>query len=110
MHVFLRLHFDDVRDEEWTPSYAGSASRMDFLLKKEKIVIEVKKTRKNLGPKEVGEQLMIDIERYTAHPNCETLICFVYDPEARLSNPVGMENDLNRDMDNLKVITIITPK
>ena len=110
LHAFLRLHFDDVRAEEWTPSYAGSASRMDFLLKKEKVVIEVKKTRKNLGAKEVGEQLMIDIERYTAHPDCETLICFVYDPEGRVANPVGIENDLNRDTDNLKVITIITPK
>lgn len=110
IHAFLRLHFDDVRAEEWTPSYAGSASRMDFLLKKEKIVIEVKKTRKNLGAKEVGEQLMIDIERYIAHPDCETLICFVYDPEGRVTNPVGIENDLNRETDNLKVITIITPK
>lgn len=110
LHAFLRLHFNDVRAEEWTPSYAGSASRMDFLLKKEKIVIEVKKTRKNLGAKEVGEQLMIDIERYTAHPDCETLICFVYDPEGRVANPVGIENDLNRDTDNLKIITIITPK
>ena len=110
LHAFLRLHFDDVRAEEWTSSYAGSASRMDFLLKKEKVVIEVKKTRKNLGAKEVGEQLMIDIERYTAHPDCETLICFVYDPEGRVANPVGIENDLNRDTDNLKVITIITPK
>ena len=110
LHAFLRLHFDDVRAEEWTPSYAGSASRMDFLLKKEKVVIEVKKTRKNLGAKEVGEQLMIDIERYTAHPDCETLICFVYDPEGRVANPVGIENDLNRDTDNLKVITIITAK
>lgn len=110
LHAFLRLHFDDVRAEEWTPSYAGSASRMDFLLKKDKIVIEVKKTRKNLGAKEVGEQLMIDIERYIAHPDCETLICFVYDPEGRVTNPVGIENDLNRETDNLKVITIITPK
>lgn len=110
LHALLKLYFDDVRDEEWTPSYAGSASRMDFLLKKEKVVIEVKKTRKNLGAKEVGEQLMIDIERYTAHPDCETLICFVYDPEGRVSNPAGIENDLNRDTDNLKVITIITPK
>ena len=108
--AFLRLLFDVVRAEEWTPSYAGSASRMDFLLNKEKVVIEVKKTRKNLGAKEVGEQLMIDIERYTAHPDCETLICFVYDPEGRVANPVGIENDLNRDTDNLKVITIITPK
>lgn len=110
LHVFLRLHFNDVRAEEWTPSYAGSASRMDFLLKKEKIVVEVKKTRKNLGAKEVGEQLMIDIERYTAHPDCETLICFVYDPEGRVSNPVGIENDLTKNVGDLNVITIITPK
>jgi hypothetical protein len=32
-HALLRIFFDDVRDEEWTPSYAGQASRMDFLLK-----------------------------------------------------------------------------
>src|SRR5262249_26333852 len=29
----LRLHFTDVRREEYTPSYAGNTSRMDFLLK-----------------------------------------------------------------------------
>lgn len=109
-HALLRLYFDDVRAEEWTPSYAGSASRIDFLLKKEKIVIEIKKTRKNLGAKEVGEQLMIDIEKYTAHPDCETLLCFVYDPEAKVANPTGIENDLNRETNNLRVIVIITPK
>src|SRR5262249_18057277 len=30
LHAILRLDFDDVRPEEWSPSYAGSASRMDF--------------------------------------------------------------------------------
>lgn len=110
LHALLRLHFDDVRAEEWTPSYAGSSSRMDFLLKEDRLVIEVKKTRKGLGAKEVGEQLMIDIERYTAHPDCGTLICFVYDPDGKVANPVGIENDLNRETEKLKVITIITPK
>lgn len=43
LHSLLRLYFDDVRPEEWAPSYAGSSSRMDFLLKEIKIVIEVKK-------------------------------------------------------------------
>jgi REase_DpnII-MboI len=42
LHALLKLHFDDVRREEWTPSYAGSQSRMDFLLKREKIVVETK--------------------------------------------------------------------
>jgi hypothetical protein len=31
-HALLMIHFDDVRKEEWVPSYAGGASRMDFLL------------------------------------------------------------------------------
>lgn len=106
----MKVDFDDVRAEEWTPSYAGSASRMDFLLKQEQIVIEVKKTRKGLVAKEVGEQLMIDIERYTAHPDCQTLVCFVYDPESRVANPIGIENDLKRKTNNLNVIIIITPK
>jgi len=34
LHALLRLYFEDVRVEEWTPSYAGGSSRMDFLLKK----------------------------------------------------------------------------
>jgi hypothetical protein len=55
LHALLQLRFDDIRPEEWTPSYAGGSSRMDFLLKQEKIVIEVKKTRKGLAAKEVGE-------------------------------------------------------
>ncbi len=45
LHALLKLHFDDIRPEEWTPSYAGRSSKMDFLLKSEQLVIEVKKTR-----------------------------------------------------------------
>ena len=45
LHALLLLYFDDVRAEEWTPSYAGKSARMDFLLKNERVVIEVKKTR-----------------------------------------------------------------
>lgn len=34
LHALLRLHFDDIRLEEWTPSYAGGAARMDFCSRK----------------------------------------------------------------------------
>lgn len=60
-NAILRLHFDDVRPEEWTPSYAGGNNRMDFLLKNEEISIEVKMTRNGLKNKELGDQLIIDI-------------------------------------------------
>lgn len=95
LHALLRLYFDDIRDEEWTPSYAGKSARMDFLLKSEGLVIEIKKTRNGLTDKEVGDQLIIDVDRYKTHPDCRKLICFVYDPEGRIGNPEGLVRDLN---------------
>ena len=109
LHSILWLFFDDVRAEESTPSYAGKSSRMDFLLKNEQIVIEVKKTRKGLGAKEVGSQLIEDIARYKSHPDCTMLFCFVYDPEGLVANPRGIENDLNTDDGPMPVRVIIRP-
>lgn len=110
LHAVLKLSFDDIRPEEWTPSYAGKSSRMDFLLKKEEIIIEVKKTRKGLSKGEIGDQLLIDIQRYQQHPNCKYLVCFIYDPEGRIPNPNGIENDLSKTENGIKIITIINPK
>lgn len=109
-HSLLRIYFDDVRAEEYTPSYAGAASRVDFLLKEEKIIIEIKKTRQGLSAKEVGEQLIIDSQRYQAHPDCNTLVCFVYDPEGRVANPRGIENDLTKELNGVPVTVFITPE
>ncbi|MFH0803115.1 MAG: hypothetical protein V2A78_12130 [bacterium] len=103
LHALLKINFDDIRSEEWTPSYAGGSSRMDFLLKAEKIVIEVKKTRSKLGIKEIGDQLAIDILRYRVHPDCKTLLCFVYDPEEQISNPKGLEQDLSQSVGEIQV-------
>lgn len=110
LHSILRLHFDDIRAEEWTPSYAGGSSRVDFLLKAEQIVIEVKKTRTSMKAKDLGEQLIIDRARYEIHPDCKTLVCFVYDPEGRIGNPVGIERDLEKHSGALRVRVIIAPK
>ena len=110
LHAILRLHFDDIREEEWTPSYAGAASRVDFLLKAEQIVIEVKKTRASMTAKKLGEELIIDRARYEMHPECKILVCFVYDPEGRIGNPVGIERDLESHGGKLKVRVIIAPK
>ena len=109
LHCLLKLHFSDIRKEEWTPSYAGGSSRMDFLLKEEELVIEVKKTRKGLSDKELGKQLIEDIAKYKTHPNCKKLICFTYDPDGRIINPKGIQNDLNEKNDDFLVEIIIKP-
>ena len=106
LHSLLHIYFDDIRAEEYTPSYAGSSARVDFLLKNEKIVIEVKKTRQGLADKEVGNQLIEDIERYKAHPDCEKLVCFVYDPEGRIGNPNGVMIDLNNRHEGFAKVVI----
>jgi hypothetical protein len=108
--ALLKLHFTDVRPEEWTPSYAGNASRMDFLLKPEQLVVEAKMTRKNLGQKEVVAQLAEDILRYQAHRDCKSLVCFVYDPIGKCNNPVAIENDLTKNHDALDVVVIVRPR
>lgn len=110
LHGLLRVFFDDIRPEEVAPSYAGKSSRMDFLLKNHQLVVETKMTRKGLEAKEIGSQLIEDIARYKSHPDCKTLVCFVYDPEGRIANPSGLENDLNCEENDLNVRVIIVPK
>ncbi len=109
LRSLLWLHFDDIRTEEWTPSYAGKSSRMDFLLKPEQIVVETKKTRPSLTAKELGSELIEDIARYEKHPDCSALVCFVYDPEGFVANPRGVESDLNRDQP-IPVRVFVRPK
>lgn len=107
--ALLRLRFDDVREEECAPSCAGTASRIDFLLKEEKIAIEIKMTRKGLADKELGNQLIEDIKKYKVHPSCNRLMCFVYDKDERIRNPQGLISDLTESGD-FSVDVFISPK
>ncbi|WP_211309815.1 hypothetical protein ABZR88_09675 [Mucilaginibacter yixingensis] len=109
LHALLMVHFDDIRPEEWTPSYAGTSSRIDFFLQEHDVMIEVKKTRSNLKNRETGDQLAIDIERYSTHPFCKLLFCFVYDPDGYIANPTGFENSFNRPRKDLDVKVMVRP-
>jgi hypothetical protein len=110
MHGLLRVFFDDVRSEEWTPSYAGSASRIDFLLSKEQIALETKMARKGLDGKKLGEELTIDIVKYAKHPDCKVLVCFAYDPEGLIRNPAAIERDLSKTHGSLVVRVLVRPR
>ncbi len=110
MSGLLATVFDDVRPEEFVPSYGGGGSRTDFLLKKEQIILEIKKTRAGLSDKHVGEQLIIDTAKYAGHPDCKTLVCMVYDPENRITNPSALQADLSGHKNGVAVRVIIVPK
>lgn len=94
LHAMLRPWIGDIRPEEFTPSYAGSSTRMDFLLPTHALVIETKIVRDRTHAKKIGDELIIDIEHYRRHPECKNLWCVVYDPEHLITNAPGMKADL----------------
>jgi hypothetical protein len=59
---------------------------------------------------DLGAELLVDIARHAKHPECRTLACFIYDPEGRIWNPIGLERDLESHAGNLKVRVIVAPK
>ncbi|HLB21703.1 MAG TPA: hypothetical protein VK605_06305 [Solirubrobacteraceae bacterium] len=104
----LRMIFEDVRVEDPSPAQAGGSSRLDFVLKRQRIIVEVKMTRQGLRDRDVGKQLIEDIERYRGHPDGDALVAIVYDPERHVRNPQGLENDLKRDHGGLVVRVVVT--
>jgi len=108
--ALLETRFSDVRPEQWTPSYAGKQARVDFLLKEESVIVETKMTREGLGDAKIGDELIVDIERYKNFPHCKALFCFVYDPQYRLKRPEAIESDLSRKSDGLLVRTQVRPR
>lgn len=110
LRILLSVSFNDIRPEETTPSYAMTSSRIDFLLKDERIAIETKMTRENLADKELSKQLIQDIAQYQTHPDVDSLVCFIFDPEQFIENPLGIINDLeSRSDENLTIKVIVNP-
>lgn len=92
LHALLRPWVADIRPEEFTPSYAGSGTRMDFLLPAHKTVIELKFVRDAAHARRVGDELIVDVDHYRKHPDCDTLWCVIYDPEHLIRNPDGLKD------------------
>lgn len=94
LHAMLRPWVADIRPEEFTPSYAGSSTRMDLLLPAHRMVLELKLVRDRSHGKKFGDELIVDIEHYRKHPQCDSLWCVVYDPSHYMANAPGLVTDL----------------
>jgi hypothetical protein len=96
--ALLKLFFEDVRDEDYVPSYAGSNSRIDYLLPDYSIGVELKHASSSLTDAEVGSQLIIDRERYQENKKIGHLVCIIFDPGGWIANPRGIETDLQVEL------------
>lgn len=97
MRSLLAIFFDDVRPEDVAPIQAGASSRVDFVLPDYELAIELKFARDSMNSKSLGEELVVDRERYAAKSGVRHLLCLVFDHKGRLRNPRGLERDLSRE-------------
>ena len=110
LRALLNIYFEDIREEEVVPGMAGKSSRVDFLLKREKIFIEVKKTSKANNGSRIRDQLFQDLQLYKAHGDCKLLIFFIYDPIEIIHNPKAFENDLSSSSDRIPARVYISSR
>jgi hypothetical protein len=94
--ALLRVFFEDIRPEDYTPAHAGASSRIDFVLPEFELAVELKYSRVSMTAKTLGDELIVDVARYGDRHDIRHLICLVFDHEGHLDNPRGMEADLSR--------------
>ncbi|MEZ3156668.1 hypothetical protein AB1K56_06995 [Microbacterium sp. BWR-S6Y] len=93
----LRIFFENVQPETHTPENSGASARIDFLLPDFELAVELKFVRPSLTDKILGEELIVDRQRYSSMGNIRHLVCLVFDHKGLLRNPRGLENDLSHE-------------
>jgi hypothetical protein len=110
LEILLSVEFDEIRAIEWAPPYLDGARRTDLVVPQEGIVISVRRTRPGAGSKIIAEQIAADARHYMQEPSCNTLFCFVYDPEGRIGNPQTLEREQTQHVKGTQVEVLIEPK
>ena len=108
--ALLKVEFDEVATEEWTPPYTGGAPRTTLLVNRDQIAVVAKKTRAGVTTKELADQVAADSAYYRAQGRCSTLFCFMYDPEGRIGSPKRLETTLTSVSEHCRVEVLVAPK
>jgi hypothetical protein len=110
LHGLLKTSFDNIKPEEYCPSYAGTSSKIDFLLKREQIAVEAKMASKDHDGKKISKELILDKEYYSKKKDVKILYCLIYDPEELIANPRGFEDDLYENNGSFEAKVSIVPR
>lgn len=97
LYVILKSIFPNMREEDPIPKVGAKSTKIDLLIREEKILVEVKMIKeKDLTETQFIEQLKIDFESYHQCKWLRKLFCFVYDP-GKKTRDISNFNDLNGD-------------
>lgn len=95
LYVVLKSIFPTIRDEDPIPKVGAKSTKIDLILREEKILIEVKMIKgKDSNETHFIEQLKIDFESYHECKWLKKLFCFVYDPFKKTKD-ISNFRDLN---------------
>lgn len=106
----MKVEFDEVATDEWTPPYTKGASRTTLVVNRDQIAIVAKKTGPGLTTKELTDQVLADAAHYRTQGRCSTLFCFVYDPEGRIGSPKRLETTLTSVSEHCRIEVLVAPK
>lgn len=108
--ALLKVEFDEVAADEWTPPYTDGAVRTTLLVHRDQIAIVAKKTGPGVTTKELADQVAADSAYYRAQGRCTTIFCFMYDPEGRIGSPKRLETTLTSVSEHCRVEVLVAPK
>jgi hypothetical protein len=95
LYVILKSIFPNLREEDPIPKVGGKSTKIDLILREEKILIEVKMIKaKDSNETHFIEQLKVDFESYHECKWLRKLFCFIYDPYKK-TRDISNFNDLN---------------
>jgi len=95
LYVILKSIFPTLRDEDAVPKAGAKSTKIDFIIREEKILIEVKMMKeKDTNETNFIEELKVDFESYHQCAWLKKLYCFVYDPFKK-TRDISNFQDLN---------------
>lgn len=98
LYIILRPWVRDLVWETPTDKVANRFTIRDFLSKNVRVVIEAKFIRDEAHGKNISKELHDDIEVYRHNPACDTIIFFIYDPNALIPDA----RELRRTIEELR--------
>ncbi|MCB9001216.1 MAG: hypothetical protein H6537_04485 [Bacteroidales bacterium] len=95
LYVILKSIFPNLRDEDPIPKVGAKSTKIDLIIREERILIEVKMIKsKDTNETHFIEELKIDFESYHECQWLNKLYCFVYDPYKK-TRDISNFKDLN---------------
>lgn len=111
-YVILKSIFPNLREEDPIPKVGAKSTKIDLILREEKILIEVKMIKvKDSNETHFIEQLKVDFESYHECKWLRKLFCFVYDPYKKtrdVSNFYDLNGERTKGEHNFNVEVIVT--